>query len=341
MRNVCLIGCGAVGTIAAYVLEKSGQARVTAILRSNYDAVEEKGFDIDSVDHGKIQGWKPAKVLPSISAAAPLKAEEQYDFVVLAMKVLPDTVPPLVTDLKSLIAENTTLVLLQNGLDIEQPLATAFSQTIILSGVSMIGSRLTSPSSIFHEDPDILKLGPYFHHEESLPRTVQLDAARHFVGLYNLGLADAITRNTGAECILVEDVVGARWRKLLWNGTFNTLCTLLRISVGELLRSPGRVSLFEAAIHEMAAIATAAGYGEYVTEDIIQETIRGTPESSPFRPSMLVDFENGRPFELEIILGVPLRIAVDLGVNTPVLSGVYDMLKVVLWTLEERSRLST
>lgn len=59
MLNICLIGSGGVGTISSLVLEKSKRAKVTAVLRSNYALVTEKGFDIDSADHGKITGWKP------------------------------------------------------------------------------------------------------------------------------------------------------------------------------------------------------------------------------------------------------------------------------------------
>jgi ketopantoate reductase len=58
--NICLIGSGGVGTIVAVVLEKSGQAKVTAVLRSRYEIVKEKGWDIDSVDHGVLRGWRPS-----------------------------------------------------------------------------------------------------------------------------------------------------------------------------------------------------------------------------------------------------------------------------------------
>lgn len=43
------------------VLEKSGRARVTVVLRGGYDVVNEKGFDIESVDHGELKGWKPSR----------------------------------------------------------------------------------------------------------------------------------------------------------------------------------------------------------------------------------------------------------------------------------------
>jgi len=62
--NVCLVGSGGVGTIAAVVLEKSGKARVTAVLRSKFEVVNEHGWDIESVDHGRLKNWKPSRGKP-------------------------------------------------------------------------------------------------------------------------------------------------------------------------------------------------------------------------------------------------------------------------------------
>lgn len=59
-KNVLIIGGGAVGAIAALNLEAGGLATVTLVLRSNYNAVNAYGFDIQSTDHGRIQGWKPS-----------------------------------------------------------------------------------------------------------------------------------------------------------------------------------------------------------------------------------------------------------------------------------------
>lgn len=56
--NIALIGAGGVGTIAALVLEKSGRARVTAVLRGSYGIVREKGWAVESVDHGVLESWK-------------------------------------------------------------------------------------------------------------------------------------------------------------------------------------------------------------------------------------------------------------------------------------------
>lgn len=59
--NVLLVGGGGVGTIAALNLELSGRTNVTVVLRSNYQRVVDFGFDITSVDHGTIKGWKPSR----------------------------------------------------------------------------------------------------------------------------------------------------------------------------------------------------------------------------------------------------------------------------------------
>ena len=59
--NVLVLGGGAVGAIAALNLEVGRLAEVTAVLRSNFKAVDEHGYIIESVDHGKLTGWRPTK----------------------------------------------------------------------------------------------------------------------------------------------------------------------------------------------------------------------------------------------------------------------------------------
>jgi ketopantoate reductase len=60
--RVLIVGTGGVGTLAAYALEIGGKATVTAVMRSNYDAVKEKGITIDSIEHGHdIKGYRPTE----------------------------------------------------------------------------------------------------------------------------------------------------------------------------------------------------------------------------------------------------------------------------------------
>jgi len=59
--KICLVGSGGVGTIASVVLEKSSEVEVTVVLRTKYTQVLEKGWDIESCDHGTLKGWRPSR----------------------------------------------------------------------------------------------------------------------------------------------------------------------------------------------------------------------------------------------------------------------------------------
>ncbi|KAM3497393.1 hypothetical protein MY10362_009257 [Beauveria mimosiformis] len=317
MLDVCVVGAGGVGTIAAYVLEKSQRARVTAILRSNYAHVKERGFDIDSIDHGKVTNWRPNNVVSSFASAAAEK--KSYDYIVITTKALPDLTSSVIAEIKPLMTPGkTSLALLPKRTGHRGPLR----------------RRLPSYAHLVEY---VSKIGAHFHHvDDTFTRAMQHDAAALYVDVYNAGLAAAKPK-TNARCLLVDDIVGARWSNLLWNASFNTICTVLRIPVGELLSGPGRNTLLEPAMREVAAVATAAGYSNAVSEDMIQTMLHDSAPTSTFRPSMLVDLENQRPLELEVILGALLTVANEKGVSTPILTQVYALLTQVQWKLTEKA----
>ena len=56
--------------MAAYALEAGGKAAVTAVLRSNYAAVSQHGFEIDSIQHGSgIKGFRPTARMASTASS--------------------------------------------------------------------------------------------------------------------------------------------------------------------------------------------------------------------------------------------------------------------------------
>lgn len=60
--RVLIVGTGGVGTMAAYALEAGGKAHVTAVMRSNFQAVQKDGISIDSIEHGSgIKNWRPSE----------------------------------------------------------------------------------------------------------------------------------------------------------------------------------------------------------------------------------------------------------------------------------------
>ncbi len=335
--RICLVGSGGVGTIASVVLAKSGQAHVTAVLRSKYAYVREHGWDIESVDHGELKGWRPHRVVASVEAAAAegpatdadgaATAPVIYDYVVVCTKQLPERnpVPALIAPVVT--AGHTTIVLIQNGIGIEEDVQRAWPGSAVVSSVSHIGSSAAEPNVVRQIGPDVSKMGAH------PPRgagegELGLDAAQRRAAVF----VDLYRRGGAASCELVADIATARWEKLLWNGTFNTVCALTRTDVGAIQRSRGRESLLVPMMWEIWHTAKAAGHP--LPEDVVPWMAYRLPDDCPYRASMLVDLEARRPMELTVILGNPRAVAARLGVATPVMDVVHKLLEVEAWKME-------
>ncbi|KAH8700756.1 ketopantoate reductase PanE/ApbA C terminal-domain-containing protein [Talaromyces proteolyticus] len=315
--NILLCGCGAVGTMAAVALERSGCAAVTAVLRSNFSVVEQKGFTIDSVDHGRLTGWHPSYIARSVENAM---KHGPFQFIVIALKALPDiySIPELIAP--AVTPFESTIVLIQNGIGIEQPFINAFPRSTILSGVSMIGAHQLSSGVIRHDRSDILHLGPIYN--ASISREKEDELAALFSSLYTSG---------GASCLLTENITWMRWKKLVWNASFNSVCAMTGLDSGAIIDAGGVETIIRPVMDKINSIAKASGHT--LPDGIQQLMIDSMPREMHFRPSMLVDVERGNPMEIEVIVGNPLRIAQELGCETPILRMIYEHLKLVQWRI--------
>ena len=256
-------------------------------------------------------------------AATPMESpRERYDFLVLSTKQLPDKyslaqlVSPLITP------GLTSIVLIQNGIFIHVPFTTLFPTNVTMSAVSMIGSFTEPPNKVKQIGPDILQIGAHYH--PGVDDSVSAERTQTFIDMYVSGGAKS--------CILAPDMMLARWAKLLWNAPYNCLCALMEMTVGEIQSSGAREKLVEPMMREIVAIAEADG--TKLTEDLVQEMLWRSPESSRYRPSMLLDREQGRPMEIEVILGDAIRKGNELGVQAKVMESVYELLCLVRWKSE-------
>ncbi|RDW82788.1 hypothetical protein BP6252_03900 [Coleophoma cylindrospora] len=328
--NVCLIGSGGVGTIAAVVLEKAG-TKVTAVLRSKYAVVSEKGWDLESVDHGNVKGWKPTRVVSTVTDAATEDGKPiKYDFVVVSMKQLPDLYSIVEIIRPVITPSHTAIVLIQNGIDIELPIIEAFPTNPLMSSVSIIGSKTVGDNTIVQIGTDNSTIGPHFHECGGRSREEQLATTKEFIRLYNLGMKDAPKKPV---CTLTEDMPVARWHKVLWNGTFNTICAINGMDVGQVCRSEGRDKLLIPMMKEIWNTARAAGVD--LPESAIQAQAFRVPDNSTFRPSMLIDVDYGRPMELEVILGSVLKRAEQTSTPAPITKTIYELLKMRKWEMQQ------
>ncbi|KAF2676617.1 2-dehydropantoate 2-reductase-like protein [Lentithecium fluviatile CBS 122367] len=322
-KNVLVIGGGSVGAIAALNLDVGGLANVTITLRSNYIPVFFQGYNIESCDHGKLEGWKPGEVL---SAVPDLEKQGQkpYDYIVLATKNIPD-VPPTAVDLvaTALPKDNahTVLVLIQNGLNIEKPFLEAYPNTMVLSGVSLIGSKEVRPGHIVQDEHDRLLIGAFANPNISKQDILE-ERAKEFVELYS--------RGGKTDCKYSPDVLHDRWRKLVYNACLNPICAITGLDTGRIRLAEGAVEgLVRPAMREIVAAAEALGVK--LADDVVEYMIGVDPLDLYLAPSMLADVGKGNYIEFENLLGEPLREGKKAGVAMPTLEVLYQIAKALQW----------
>ncbi|EPE05887.1 2-dehydropantoate 2-reductase [Ophiostoma piceae UAMH 11346] len=312
--NVFVVGCGAVGTMCAYALQESGKATVTALLRSNYNLVHESGLHIRSIDHGEIHNWRPHNIVKSTEEA---KAFGPFDYVLVALKNLPDVYSIADIIAPAVVPKHTTIVLVQNGIDIEAPINAAFPDNTLLSGVSTIGAELDG-REVLHNDPDLVYVGVW-HDSNGRGKT----ACRELAAVYSSG---------AASCEVIEDVQWYRWRKLVWNASFNSVCALLNLDSGTVQDAANSLdTLIRPAMREVVAVAAAAGCT--LPPDVIESAVSSMPKEMRCRPSMQVDALRGRPMEVEAVLGNAIVVARKYNVAVPVLDTLCSLLRAKQWAI--------
>ncbi|KIP09694.1 hypothetical protein PHLGIDRAFT_102441, partial [Phlebiopsis gigantea 11061_1 CR5-6] len=325
MLNICLVGFGAIGALYGFAIEQSGKAHLTIVCRSNYSTIQEHGILIES-DRLGTHPWQPSRIVSSVEAAA----DRPYDFIVCAFKCVSDVnttsalIGPLLKTLSP--SSNTSIVLLQNGVGIEEELYASLGQlglgTPILSGCAWVDATAVDDGRrVVQHGYESLILG--LHRRAGVNLPLGETALEAFCELLRVG-------GVSIESAPAIDI--ARWRKVLWNASFSTMCTLTRATVGELLAIPEARENLEEIMLEVLSVSRRVLPGEatdLLPDSVARSIVENENAESVFKPSMLVDLESGRPMEVEAIVGGIIRGARRHGLIVPRLDMIYASLKVI------------
>jgi 2-dehydropantoate 2-reductase len=299
--RILVIGTGAIGGFYGGKLAQAG-ASVSTLCRSDYEIVKAKGISIKST-LGDFH-FTPAKVVRHLKEYG-----SPPDYVLVGLKVLPEISTAAI--IKEVVGSDTAIVLLQNGVEIEEPVAQAFPNNEIISGLAFICVTRTDAGHIEHVDFGRLVIGRF--------PAGKSDKTDQLANLF---------KDSGVPCTVSEDVVTDRWRKLVWNAPFNPISVLAGgADTKTMVENPESLELARQVMEEVCEIAAAVGHP--LAAGVVAENIEGTRRMSPYKSSMLVDFETGRPMEVEAILGNGIRAAKRHGVAVPHMESLYGLLKLV------------
>ncbi len=301
-RSYAILGTGALGGYYGACLQGAG-LDVHFLLRSDYEHVKEHGLIVESPD-GDF-------TLPHVKAYQDVAKMPACDVVVVALKttqnhLLPEMLPSVVKD------EGVVLVL-QNGLNIEEDVARIVGAQRVIGGLCFLCSNKVEQGHIRHLDYKEIKLGEYTPNYQPGGITERM---RQIAGDFE---------RAGIPIQLAEDLLLVRWQKLVWNIPYNGLSVVLNATTDELMADEDARSLVEQLMSEVVAGAAAAG--RIIPAHVIQQMLDHTEKMTPYRTSMKVDYDEKRPLEVEAIVGNPLRSAIAAGANVPLISMLYHQLK--------------
>jgi ketopantoate reductase len=375
-------------------VQPSHNIHVSLIARSNYKALAEHGVQLQTHTFGDYT-FHPHVVFPSVAAAAANPSPSgagphEWDYIIVTTKALPDRSDDSAL-IAPLVGAKSCIVLIQNGVGVEQPYRTRFPSTPIISAVTVISAEQTSPGTIRQNRWTRIHIGPYSdsasfsppsdknnssggsssNNTATYPRgddttgaltptgaspgpststgnnnnnpsptstTALQQAGAHRAAL----LSDWWTRlgqirdvDLAADETALQTI---RWHKLCINAAFNPSAVLsggrgnadmardaeLRAHLSGIMRE-----IWAAAPQILGRAFPASLAGP-------ERILRSTERNVGSKPSMLLDWESGRPMEIEVILGNPVRIARARGVEMPRLQTVYALLRSMQEVREAR-----
>lgn len=326
MTEILIFGAGAIGAFYGSRLAQNNGVNVSVVCRSNFKAVEADGFSITSPQYGDYK-WVPTRAFPN--AAEAQKSQVKWDYVVVGTKALPD-VSDDSEQLQGLVSKGTAVVLIQNGLGVEEPYYRRFPDATILSAVTITSAAQPEHGLIKHNRWTRINSGPY--PDDS-------DAATKANDVFNALLVQAGIKDASAYS--AEKMQLLRWHKIAINAAMNPSSVLSGGSDNaSMSQDPDMQEHLLGVMNEVFDVAHKI-FGQpfpkgFATPPQILNSTK--KNSSGSKPSMQIDWANGKKMELEVILGAPIKIAKAKGYEMPRLQAMYALLKTAQRNREQSSK---
>jgi 2-dehydropantoate 2-reductase len=142
-------------------------------------------------------------------------------------------------------------------------------------------------------------------------------------------LSQTLTR-AGFKSPVIADIRSEIWLKLWGNLSFNPISALTHATLVDICRFP---LTRELASQMMAEAQTIAGKLGVTLRVSIERRIAGAEKVGAHKTSMLQDIEQGRPIELEALVGSVVELGALTGTPTPAIGAVYALASLLAKTL--------
>jgi 2-dehydropantoate 2-reductase len=297
--RVCIVGCGAVGSIFAANLAQLEDVEVWAydLAREHVDAINGHGLRLSGA----------GEVLGSVRATTDAGELPGCEFGIVATKAM--HTESAIAATAHAFAEGAVCSV-QNGIGNEETLAAHVTR--VIRGTTFPAGRIVEPGHVQWDVKGDTTIGPF----EPSPAPFE-EVER---------LADACTR-AGLPTEAVADARGPQWRKLIFNAATNPVGALTGLTHGRVCEDPALRRLVSGLVDEGKAVAAAQQIVlDADPEELIDHAAK--PEVAyDHKASMLQDVEARRETEIDYLNGGVVRFGREHGVPTPLNEAILALVK--------------
>lgn len=301
--KVTIIGSGAMGSLFGGFLSKTTSVTLYDLNSAHIQAIQQHGLGVQTAEGTQ---FLPIRATDKAEDIGPT------DIAILFVKH-PFTRSALLDGLKSAITPNTLVISLQNGLGNVDIMREHLSEEQIVYGFSTLTS-------------DVLDLG-------QIKLTSDLSLGTSMWPLNNQPSERLHTfcekmNAAGLNTQISEQVEKDIWYKLLVNASYNSLCAITRLPVGNILQHAGSLEILKHIVYETAEVARAKGI-DISRQQAIEHVLHVGQNALDHMPSMAIDIINNKPTEIEAINGAIIKEGERLHVATPTLRYAADLVRCI------------
>ena len=229
--RICIVGCGAVGSLFAANLAQLDDVEVWA-----YDASQPH---VDAINANGLRLSGAGDVLARLRATTDPQELPQCDFGIVATKAM-HTEPAIAATAHAFAGGCVATV--QNGIGNEETIAAHVER--VIRGTTFPAGKILEPGHVQWDVQGDTTLGPFEPQPAPFADVEQL--------------ADACTRG-GMPTAAVQDARGPQWRKVIFNAATNPVGALTGLTHGRVCERPDLRALVSGLVGEGKAVAAVQG----------------------------------------------------------------------------------
>jgi 2-dehydropantoate 2-reductase len=278
---IYIIGTGAIGKSLAIFLKRENKNVV--LIRGSFDD------NSSTIEHLTVELHDKSLLKASVEISTLSKFDSLHGLIVLTTKSFGNS--KISQAIRDKIG-HSPLVVMQNGLDVEQPFADNGFKNIYRC-VLFATSQVLSPGTVRFKPVSFSLIGTINGDGSDLETIVNLLDSPHF------------------RFKAAPDIQSIIWKKAIANCVFNSICPLLDIDNGVFHRNETAISIGLRVIRECVTVAKALDID--VSEKEVLETVLLISKSSDGQLiSTLQDIKNKRETEIESLNFAIVKLATAL-----------------------------